>query len=443
MEQGVGFALQPHFDVCKVEPAFFEGYGRGMRCIEGVHAGEELLRISLAKCWTSEAAKECAELTALGEEVLEAVSDASLIALHILVVRAQGASTPDPCRKEHVIALEASEFETLMDWGEEDLKMLAGSKWAFVAPACRSDIEEEFGELQEILGEFFSQFSISVADFLWAHKLLISRSMQFFMEDGSLLYLLGPGQDMFNHSIEAPVGDSDVNLVSCAETGHRFLVIRAFRDFKAGEQAFYSYSGASNGRLLMMAGFVIPDNPYNSVELTFTFEVNDSSRPMYNALAKGLQEGICTPGAVAVEETRDEFLEELLESNQVVLHMRLAVNGLKAQLERTLAFFRLAQLCSGGRLPSQERLDTCHHPNDECRVKAEETLRRALTQMLARYATSLEEDEAALPQAEEAAAAGASGPSGLQLRRRASSLRVLIGEKQIYKLALEHLRKPE
>merc|ERR1719336_3751674 len=122
------------------------------------------------------------------------------------------------------------------------------------------------------------------------------------MEGGELLYILGPGQDMFNHSLDAPVGSEDVVL--CGSGDARELVIRAYKAFAAGEQACYSYSGACNGRLLMMAGFVLPDNPYDAVELAFPFDVSEASLPLFQALARGLNAGLPAPGVAAAEETR-------------------------------------------------------------------------------------------------------------------------------------------
>jgi len=399
-----------------------------------------VLRIAVERCWTAEAARSCPELAALGEDLLEAISDASLIALHILVVRAQGPQTPDPWRREHVALLRSATFETMLDWSEDDLFMLSGSKWAQMAPQCLQDMKEEFAELHEVLGEFLAMHGIEEAGFLWAHKLLISRSVQIFMEDGPLLYILGPGQDMFNHSADAPVGSEDVVLRG--EGAERALCIRAYRDFAAGEQAFYSYSGACNGRLLMLGGFVLDENPNDAVELALTLDTNQASLPLLHALARGLQTGLRASGTAAAEETSDEFLEEVPDSSQVVLHMRLGKRDLPGQLARIQAFFKVVQLCTGGLAPSQERLDSLDKdPADPVNVQARDTLVKILQAMLAGYLTPLEQDEATLPDAEAEAWASRAGPEGDRRRRWVSCLRVLIGEKRIYKMALEHLAK--
>jgi hypothetical protein len=392
--------------------------------------GDEFLSIPLEKCWTVAAARSCPEIAALGEDVLECVSEYSLIAIHMLVMKNQGADAED-FRREHLEMLSSAKFETLLDWTEEDLQMLAGSKWAMVAPACKQDIRAEFEELQEVLAYFFATHAIDCEGFLWAHRVLISRAVQFFMEDGSMLYVLG-GADMLNHSVDVPVGNDDVQLRR-SEKGEQLLVVRACRDYKAGEQAFFSYSDASNGRLLMMAGFVVAENPYDAVELMLTFPVTQDSLPCYLNLAEGLDAGVRTPGAAVAEETKVEFLETLPpeadQPSEVALHVRLSQNALLAQLERVLAFFRLQQLCRGGKAPTADLL-AASDSDPSSRAQALKSLQGALVSMQQGYPTSLETDQSELPIAE------ASGNM-----RKVMALRVVIGEKLVFRSALGFLEQ--
>eukprot|EP00931_Biecheleriopsis_adriatica_P104848 TRINITY_DN79468_c0_g1_i1.p1 TRINITY_DN79468_c0_g1~~TRINITY_DN79468_c0_g1_i1.p1 ORF type:complete len:462 (+),score=95.68 TRINITY_DN79468_c0_g1_i1:33-1388(+) len=438
MQEAEAFAkLAQCFDVCRLQPADFPGFGRGMSCTEPVAKGDELLRIPVDKCWSASAARATPELAVLGEELLEAISDASLIALHLLVVRSQGASCTDVYRWGHVSLLESAVFETLLDWGPEDLSMLAGSKWAMIAPACRQDIQDEFKELEEIIEDFLKAHEIDSDGFLWAHRVLISRSVQFFMEDGSMLYLLGPGQDMLNHSADVPIGVEDVCLRAAEGSSEKALVVSAYRDFEKGEQAFFSYSAASNGRLLLCAGFVLEENPFNVVELEMRFPVTPSSLSLFQSLAQGLDSGVRVPGAAVAEETSKEFMQTLPpdaeQPTEVGLNVRLGGDDLRAQLERILAFFRLSLLCRGGAAPSAEELASSDS-NPEQRRLAVEMLRRQLQQMLGGYPNKVDDDEAALPDAEAAASSGDSAA-----RRKVSCLRVLIGEKRIYAQALTYL----
>eukprot|EP00439_Symbiodinium_sp_Y106_P082666 s415_g22.t1 len=288
-----------------------EGYGSGMICCRPVERGEVLLRLDLSVCWTAETAQRSsgalAELGDLAAELSEATQtlgkasrkavrlcEYSTIALHLLVV-SNGAAA-ERFRHEHVKTMCATTTETLSD---EELEALAGSKWQMVAHEMREDIIAEHAELEEVIGDFLQTHGITQEKFLWAHKILLSRAMTFYREGGSRLMVLGPGQDMFNHSCEA-VGYEDVKLETVE--GKDMLVIRAFKPFAEGEQAFYSYSPASNGRLLLMGGFVVPGNPFDSVELMLTFPVNPSSAPLFLQLAEGLRSAPLADGAAVAEE---------------------------------------------------------------------------------------------------------------------------------------------
>eukprot|EP00966_Prymnesium_polylepis_P267957 6190267-Prymnesium_polylepis.1 len=60
--------------------------------------------------------------------------------------------------------------------------------------------------------QIFHAHNIDAAAFVWAHTVLMSRMICFSLQDGTTLHVVGPGVDMFNHSIDAPVGNEDVRL---------------------------------------------------------------------------------------------------------------------------------------------------------------------------------------------------------------------------------------
>jgi len=450
----VAFPLQPHLEVCRVCPADVPGSGTGMRCTEAVRKDEELLAVPVSKCWTAAAARGCPEIAALGEEVLDCLSDQALIALHLLVVANQGSAAED-FRQAHLDYYKSADLETLLDWSDEDLQVLAGSKWAMVAPACKQDIEQEFSELNEVLGEFFAAHGISAAGYAWAQKIVMSRALMFFMEDGSTLLVLAVASELFNRSVDVPVGSSNVQLRRSETTGEQLLTVSACQDHAAGEQALFSYSAASNGRLLMMGGSVVAENPFDSVELMLTFPITAQSLPCYLSLAETLDAGPCKPGAAVAEVTKAEFLEtmplEAEEPTEVALHVRLSRSTLTAQLERVLAFLRLQQLCKGGAAPKTEEL-AASDADSASRVQALKSLRALLVSMQKQYPQPLDEvDQHELTLAEleiQRRAVTTGGDSGrapteadLRTRHKAMAKRVLVGEKKIYREAIEALDK--
>lgn len=415
------FPLQSYFD-CRVQPCDFEGYGRGMACMEDVAAGTELLAVPLSQCWTVAAAQRCSALAPLAP--LD-ISDPSLLALHILVVRFLGEQA-EPVRKEHMKLMESAKFETLMDWSPEDLDVLRGSKWFMVAGAMKQDIREEFAELQDTIGEFLTSYGITWESFLWAHSLVISRSMAFFEGDGSLLYLIAPGHDLFNHSRQADVSDV-VQLEALEGSDEKQLVVRAYKDLRHGEQAFISYSKASSGRTLLLSGFVVPDNPFDAVELSLTFPVTEHTLPLYMRLAEALEAEVRKPGSVVVELTENEFLElhpaDDPKPSEVTLHIRLSLAALGGQIERILAFVRLSNLCKMKAEVTHEDVTLSDKDPGE-RRRALEGLRAALESMQRGYRSTEAEDELELLQ------------DSLPCRRRAA-LHVVLGEKRIFRQALQ------
>ncbi|CAJ1329061.1 unnamed protein product [Effrenium voratum] len=393
-------SLHALWDASCVRLRELDGYGCGMVCTEDVQKGGVLLTLPLDVCWTAATARRVLAHSAVDAELLEAISDATAIVLHMLM-EIKG---PDGFRKQHMAFLQRSKVETLLDWSAAELKRLQGSKWPMVCEALRQDILSEYQELSEILEDLFQAFEITAEKFLWAHKVLLSRMVAFLREGGSRPLVLGPGQDMFNHSHEA-VGSEDVVLEE--REGSEVLVVRAFKDFKAGEQAFYSYSPASNGRLLLMGGFTLPDNPFDSVELVLTFPVTAYSAPLFEQLAAGLQ-SVRKPGAVVMEETEDEFLamgEESTEATEASLHVLDELSRCNPHLTSELV------AASDGDVAARRR--------------NLERLRGFLEQMAAQYERPLEDDEAAL----------ATSPS----LREVQALQVLIGEKRIFRKALRLL----
>jgi len=297
-----------------------------------------------------------------------------------------------------------------------------------VAEALKEDMLAEYAELEEIIGDFFVEHNITLARFLQAHKVILSRSTYFFQADGSCRMLLAPGQDYFNHSVDAPIGSDDVNLETSERNGVESVVVRACQDYAIGDQAFWSYSSnASNGRLLLMGGFVVADNPCDGVELTFTFPVDRGSQPLFEALARSLRSGVDKPGSASVEETKDEFVQTLPPGDplptEMSLHMKLTMTDLEGQLERTMAFLRLDDMIRSGQ-PLSAQVLVIGDINDAIQQRTWQKLKRSLETMQAGYERGLEQDMEEL----KAAKVGS---------RREKALQVLVGEKKIFRRALE------
>ena len=65
--------------------------GKALITTKAIQPSEVLLSVPLAHCWTVAAAKACGPLAALGAEPLDAIAPESLLALHMLIVKAERA----------------------------------------------------------------------------------------------------------------------------------------------------------------------------------------------------------------------------------------------------------------------------------------------------------------------------------------------------------------
>lgn len=475
-EENDAFAeLMPWLKVCRVQPSEFVDTGRGMRCTTSVAKGEVLMAIPLAACWTPAAARRIfARLpNALDADVIDALSNENLLVISILILSgAAGATvavpnTYDECRLRHARLLKATRIETLWDWTDEELQLLCGSKWQMAPSWSRDDTLADFLDFCEYppLRALFEMHLIDSDAFLWGHKVLNSRMISFKRADGSTLLVVPPAVDLFNHEVaHGDVCDDDVRIERDGgrgvdeeeDEGDAVLVVRATRDYARGEQAFFSYSSASNGRLLMSGGFVLAENPWDSVELALTLPLHPLSTSLYADLAEALDRGGARGGAFA-EFMPAEFLvlappaEEGARPTEAVLHVRLAAATLDAQLGRVIPFLVAEQL--GRAIPAdaagEATLSAAALEDEAQRRVARARLCDCIAALAAGYraggSQTLDDDERALA----ALPAGGScesrpvheeQPSARAMRRKHDALRVRIGERRILERAMESLQ---
>lgn len=406
-----------------------------MACVEDVPAGERLLIVPLSRCWTAENARASPEVSAilgdLPEEMLQ--SDAVLMSLHMLAERAKG-DAAEPHHRVH-LAMLPKEVESLLSWTDEELEGIQGSKWHMVAKACADDIAAEFSEIAQALGpNKLTPFGPKAAEgYVWSQKVLLSRSIKFFRgEDEAPLECLVPLQDMLNHGGERYTNDIRAERVAGIE--EECICVYASRAYVAGEEALHCYSSASNGRLLMGCGFVVENNPNDSVELTLTLPVTKATLPIFRALAEACVLPRLAPGEAVSDDAleRQEFLELPDDDGDlsagVVVHFRLTAE--KPMGEAHLRpFLRLAVGGSPVReesapWPAVAAAASLRDgaPSHDVERRALKTLRAAMGGMNANYPRPLKEDEAEL---------SALSPEGLS-SRRGMALRVVAAEKRLF-----------
>ena len=398
-----------------VERADFEDSGRGLGCIRDVEAGEELLEIPLAHCWHGAASLHVPELAALVTSAGGALRDFDATALHLLIERSKGSES---VRWAHLQELPAG-YDSTLFWSDTELEELKGSAWLGLARRFADEARGDWFELTKLVAmtigglpedsqsapNLIDLYGITYQDYLWAYATLKSRAAEANVDGVAGTRLMAPGFDLFNHSDAIAPG-----------TSHRFdnerqaLIVVATRAYAKGEQAFISYGHASNGSLLLAGGFVLPNNHFDTVEVTLTSLV-DAARLQTFMMA--------APDAPDREQPTFEFLQVPDDAKIAAgkggcapfttRHLLTAADPLPAAL---LSYVRLDRLDDadmavhsrraekeGKQLWELVRSDNLTPLDALTEILALGALRDVLKAMLNAYPTSLKEDEEKLAHA--------------------------------------------
>jgi histone-lysine N-methyltransferase SETD3 len=143
-------------------------------------------------------------------------------------------------------------------------------------------LEREYGDLVErVFDKTPSKFpkdKYTLELFLWAFVMLFSRAARLSLKIGGEELALVPYADLMNHNpysntyIDAQ--RSGMPLISRTEE----VAVYSDRNYKKFEQVFINYGEKGNGDLLLLYGFALERNPFNSVDITVGLSRED---PMY------------------------------------------------------------------------------------------------------------------------------------------------------------------
>ena len=125
---------------------------------------------------------------------------------------------------------------------------------------------------------------------IWAFTMLFSRAIRLRnMKQGETLALV-PYADLINHS---PFSQAYIDARASGDwlfkDGDEEVILYADRAYRRMDQIYISYGPKSNAELLLLYGFAVERNPYNSVDVTvsiaprtasFVKELNDDSIPI-------------------------------------------------------------------------------------------------------------------------------------------------------------------
>lgn len=173
-------------------------------------------------------------------------------------------------------------------WSDGELEMLMGSPTYPAAKSLRKKIETEFEELQSTT--FFRNIELFPTQlytfdlFLWSFVILFSRAARLtskYTGEGEELALV-PYADLLNHSPYSStyIDSQTVGGITSFLNKKQEVAVYSDRSYKKFEQVFISYGEKSNSDLLLLYGFALERNPFNSVDITVGLSKED---PLYVA----------------------------------------------------------------------------------------------------------------------------------------------------------------
>lgn len=302
-----------------------ESSGRGLLARRDINDGDELLKIPMKLCITKSAARK-----ALGRDVLPSGIN-EYLAMACLLIHEKFVMAEMSLWKPYIDVLpEVNEVSPTFMWTDADLNFLEGSPVIAatksmqmkVRSVCqvlayyllflliprvishayfffhntaklRREYDDLLGGPDGLIVKFPDRFPADKFTFehwQWAFTMLFSRAIRLrSLKQGETLALV-PYADLINHS---PFSQAYIDARESGDwvfkSGEEEVILYADRGYRRMEQVYISYGPKSNAELLLLYGFAVERNPFNSVDVTvsiaprtasFVKELNDDNVPV-------------------------------------------------------------------------------------------------------------------------------------------------------------------
>lgn len=258
-----------------------ESSGRGLLARRNINEEEELLKIPIDLCLTKKSAREALGKDALPRNINEYLAIACQL-IHEKYVLGEESSF-----KAYIDVLpEVEEVNPTFTWSDEDLAFLDGSPVVAATQSMQMKLRREYDALLGAEGtglcdQFPDQFPreyFTYENWVWAFTNLFSRAIRLQqMKQGETLAMV-PYADLINHS---PYSQAYLDARETGDwlfkTGEEEVILFADRGYRRMEQIYISYGPKSNAELLLLYGFALERNPFNSVDVTVSIANNQKS----------------------------------------------------------------------------------------------------------------------------------------------------------------------
>lgn len=288
-----------------------ESSGRGLLARKDINDGDLLIQIPLDLCMTKAAARK-----ALGKEVISyGMNEYLAIALHL--VHERYVKGEKSFWKPYLDVLpDVEEVNPTFTWSEADLKFLEGSPVVPATVSLKNKLKREYDDLlgndeTGLISRYPDRFpadKFTLENWTWAFCMLFSRAIRLrSLQQGERLALV-PYADLINHS---PFSQAYIDAREAGDwlfkIGGEEVVLFADRGYRRMEQIYISYGPKSNADLLLLYGFAVERNPFNSVDVTVSL----------SAPAQQSSTTESTEGTDPLASEKKEFLKTVGRDNTV------------------------------------------------------------------------------------------------------------------------------
>lgn len=248
-----------------------ESSGRGLLARRSINDGDELLKIPFDICITRRSARK-----ALGKDVLsEGINEYLAMACQLIHEKYVLGETSFYAPYIGVLP-EVEEVNPTFTWPDEDLEYLRGSPIVAATQSLQMKLQREHRDLlggaNGLIAKFPDRFPSDVftyENWVWAFTMLFSRAIRLRnLRVGERLAMV-PYADLINHSAFSQTFiDARESGDWLFKDGEEEIILYADRGYRQMEQVYISYGQKSNAELLLLYGFALERNPYNSVDVT-------------------------------------------------------------------------------------------------------------------------------------------------------------------------------
>jgi len=253
-----------------------ESSGRGLLARRSINQEEVLLTIPLSLCLTKQSARKCFDD---GNILSPMINEYLAIACQLIYENFVLGDKSSMKAYLDVLPL-VNEVNPTFTWSEADLDTLKGSPVIAATQSMQMKLQREYDDLLGAEGklcdqhpEYFPREIFTFENWQWAFTMLFSRAIRLRnLKKGETLALV-PYADLINHS---PYSQAYLDAREKGDwlfkTGTEEVVLYADRAYRKMEQIYISYGPKSNADLLLLYGFALERNPFNSVDVTVSIQ---------------------------------------------------------------------------------------------------------------------------------------------------------------------------